>query len=118
MFFWFLFLLAFFVGWVFFVVAVCLFLLLFLNRKPEKMNANLCLVSLGFKYFYSGKFIQIFQSKCKMVISSLFPLPKVSRNTFQFQMKSLLHALLWQKHYCCPAPSILAHDKYLISFNN
>lgn len=84
MFLWFLFLFVFFIG-------SFVFLFSFLNRKPEKMNANLCLVSLGFKYFYLGKFIQILQSKCKMFISSLSPLPKVSRNTLQFQIKSSLH---------------------------
>lgn len=93
-------LLVFFIGWI-------VFLFSFLNRNPEKMNANLCLVSLGFKYLYLGKFIQIFQSKCKMVISSLFPTPKVSRNTLQFQIKSFLQEQICKFAETQLLPSIL-----------
>lgn len=97
---------------------------LFFKQKCKRMEVNLCLVFMGFKYFYLEKHPNILvaaQNRYFFFASTtniFWKYTSLADHAPTFQIKLSLHAFLWQKLSSCPASSTLAHVKYLISFNN
>lgn len=97
---------------------------LFFKQECKRMEVNLSLVLMGFKYFYLEKDPNILvaaQNSYLFFASTtniFWKYTSLADQAPTFQIKISLHVFLRQKLFCCPAFSTLAHAKYLISFNN